>query len=122
MYKIESDRQQPVIVEQLFRDASAAVDELVQGNIDVVDRISVADLSRLKTEPELIVRPYVLPTVHMLVPKIRGELKDDMNFRSGLSHAINREMLVRDVFCGGQEVDGCEVISGPFPIGTTNNL
>ena len=122
MYQVEdSQRQQPVVVEQLFRDASSAVDELVKGNIDVLDRISVADLGRLKNESEIIVRPYVLPTVHMLIPKIRGELKDDMNFRSGLSHAINRELLVRDVFCGGQEVDGCEVISGPFPIGTAEN-
>lgn len=120
-YTPNTDRQQPVIIEQLFGDASTAVDELIKGNIDVVDRIPVADLSRLKSKPELIVRPYVLPTVHMLVPKIRGDLQNDMNFRSGLSHAINREMLVRDVFCGGQEIDGCEVISGPFPIGTAEN-
>jgi peptide/nickel transport system substrate-binding protein len=120
-YTPSTARQQPVIIERLFGDASTAVDELVKGNIDVVDRIPVADLSRLKAEPEIIVRPYVLPTVHMLVPKIRGDLKEDMNFRSGLSHAINREMLVRDVFSGGQEIDGCEVISGPFPIGTAEN-
>lgn len=120
-YTPNTARQQPVIIEQLLSDASASVDELVKGNIDVVDRIPVADLSRLKSVPEIIVRPYVLPTVHMLVPKIRGELQDDRNFRSGLSHAINREMLVRDVFSGGQEIDGCEVISGPFPIGTAEN-
>ena len=121
MYTTDIVRQQPVLIEELFADASTAVDELIKGNIDMVDRIPIADVGRLKAEPEITVRPYALPTVHLLIPKIRGELKEDMNFRSGLSHAINRDMLVQDVFCDGQAIDGCEVISGPFPIGTAEN-
>ena len=57
----------------------------------------------------------------MLVPKIRGELKADLNFRNGLSTAINRDMIVESMICDGQEISGCEAISGPFPIGTEDN-
>jgi tetratricopeptide (TPR) repeat protein len=115
------DRQHPVIVEQLFSDASVAADQLIAGNINVVDRVPIADLKRLKATPNIKVRSYILPTVHMLVPKIRSEVAKDPNFRNGLSHAIDRNLLVNDVICGGEEVDGCDVISGPFPIGTEEN-
>ncbi len=113
--------QTPVVIEQLYRSASDATDDLIKGSIDMVDRIPPADIGRLKATRGIIVRPYLLPTVHMLIPKIRGELKDNDNFRSGLSHAINRESIVQNVICDGEEVSGCEVLSGPFPIGTEEN-
>ena len=80
----------------------------------MVDRVPIADLKRLKATPDIKVRSYILPTVHMLIPKIRGQLAKDPNFRNGLSHAIDRNLLVKDVICGGEEVDGCDVISGPL--------
>ena len=112
----------PVIVEELFPSASAAVDDLIQGNIDVVDRVSIGDVARLKEDPKIGVRPYALPTVHLLVPKIRSEeLGRDLDFRSGLSHMIDRDLIVDDVICNGIEIDGCTPISGPFPLGTEDN-
>jgi tetratricopeptide (TPR) repeat protein len=121
MYEPVEGRQHPVVVEQLFPTASDAVDQLIAGNIDVVDRVPPSDIKKLKSAKKIEVRSYLLPTVHMLIPKIRGALEKDMNFRSGLSHAIDRELLVQDVLCGGQEISGCETISGPFPIGTEEN-
>jgi hypothetical protein len=112
----------PVIIEQRYSSASAAVDDLMAGNIDVVDRISIGDIKRLKADPRIGVRPYALPTVHLLVPKIRSqELAQDLFFRTGLSHLIDRDLIVNEVICGGSEIDGCSPISGPFPIGTENN-
>ncbi|MFK7767500.1 MAG: ABC transporter substrate-binding protein [Mariniblastus sp.] len=120
-YEPKPDRQHPQVVEQVFRSSSEAVDQLIAGNIDVVDRIPLSDIARLKSAKGVNVRPYILPTVHMLVPKIRGEMENDPNFRSGLSHAIDRDLLIKDVICGGKSVEGCEVVSGPFPIGTEDN-
>ena len=120
-YPRRENRQHPVIVEQVFKSGSQAVDGLIANNIDVVDRVPPADLDRLKSAPGVRVRSYVLPTVHMLIPKIRGPMENDNSFRQGLSFAIDRELLVRDVICGGKEVDGCEVLSGPFPIGTEDS-
>jgi hypothetical protein len=112
----------PVIVEQLYGSMSSAVDDLMAGNIDVVDRVSIGDYQRLRDDPKIGIRPYVLPTVHLLVPKIRNqELANNLYFRTGLSHLIDRESIVEDVICGGVEIDGCEPISGPFPLGTEEN-
>jgi len=115
------DNQHPVVVEQLYRTGSMAVDELIRGNIDVVDRVPPADLEKLKRSPGVVVRPYLVPTVHMLVPKIRGDLNNSPYFRSGLSHAIDRNTLISRVISGGREISGNEVISGPFPLGTDEN-
>ena len=120
-YQRRENRQHPVIVEQVFKSASQAVDGLIANNIDVVDRVPPSDLDRLKSAQGVRVRAYVLPTVHMLIPKIRGAMENDNSFRQGLSFAIDRELLVRDVICGGKEIDGCEVLSGPFPVGTEDS-
>ncbi len=121
-YASEQNNGHPVIVEQLFGSASEAVDDLIKGNVDVVDRVSIGDVERLKENPKIGVRPYALPTVHLLVPKIRSEeLGDDLYFRSGLSHLIDRDLVVNDVICNGNLIDGCTPISGPFPLGTEDN-
>lgn len=121
LYEPISGNQHPVIVEQLYRSESVAVDDLIRGNIDVVDRVPPSDLEKLKGTPEIVVRPYLVPTVHMLVPKVRHELNHSPYFRSGLSHAIDRRMLVEKSISGGRELSGLEVISGPFPIGLDEN-
>ena len=114
-------RQHPVIIEQRFDLATDAVTELLSGNIDVVDRVPVSDLSRLKRKPGVQARAYLIPTIHLLLPKIRGEMEKNLNFRRGLSHTIDRQTILQDIICGGQQVNGCEVISGPLPIGTEEN-
>ena len=120
-YPPMDDRQHPVIIEQNFGSASAAVDALIRGDVDVVDRISMADIRRLREEPDIELRPHTIPTIHMLVPKIRGDLADNSMFRTSLSTSINREEIVGNLICGGLEIDGCTTISGPFPIGSDDN-
>ena len=111
----------PVVIEQAFRTDTDAVDALLKGEVDVVDRIAPADLQRLKDVETIQVRPYVIPTVHLLVPKIRGVLKKSYRFRNALSTAIDREAIVNEVITNGQEIDGCNPLSGPFPLGGDDN-
>lgn len=117
---VNDGQQHPVVIEQRFDLATDAVSELLAGNIDMVDRVPVSDLSRLKRKPGVQARAYLIPTIHLLLPKIRGDLEKDTRFRRGLSHAIDRQTILRNI-CGGQLVNGCEVISGPLPIGTEEN-
>lgn len=116
-----SQQQHPVMIEQVFRTDSDAVDALLQGAVDVVDRIAPADVNRLKATDNIQVRAYVVPTVHILIPKIRGDLSGNFRFRSALSTAIPRESIVIDVIGGGQKLDGCDPITGPFPLGGDDN-
>lgn len=120
-YQADEEQQHPVIIEQLFRTDSDAVDALLRGELDLVDRISPADVNRLKETEDIQVRPYVVPTVHFLIPKIRGDLAGNFRFRSALSTAIPRDSIVIDVIGGGQKLDGCDAITGPFPLGGDDN-
>ena len=118
--KVES-QQHPEVVEWLFKNPSDATDALIGGEVDIIDRVPLSELSRLQKTAEVVVRPYVVPTVHMLIPRLRNDFTKDRNFRNGLLRGINRELIVRDMICGGNDIDGCEPISGPFPIGTEEN-
>ena len=121
LYQADQTLQHPVIIEQRFRTDSDAADALIQGEVDLVDRIPPSDVTRLKDIENIQVRPYVVPTVHILIPKIRGDLAGNFRFRSALSTAIPREAIVVDVIGGGEKLDGCDPITGPFPLGGDDN-
>lgn len=120
-YEGRPNAQRPEIIEWRFPSASQAATALIAGEIDVVDRIHLADLNRLEETAGVEVASYIVPTVHMLVPNIRNEFMEDRSFRNGLLQGINRDLILQEVICGGNEVSGCELISGPFPIGTEEN-
>ena len=120
-YQSVQGQQHPVIIEQRFRTDSDAVDALLRGELDVVDRIPPADVTRLRENEGIQVRSYVVPTVHFLIPKVRGDLADSFRFRSALSTAIPRDSIVIDVIGGGEKLDGCDPITGPFPLGGDDN-
>ena len=120
-YEKLADQQHPEVVEWMFKNPSVATDALISGEVDLIDRVPLTELARLQKTAEVVVRPYVVPTVHMLIPRLRNDFTKDKNYRNGLLRGINRELIVRDMICGGNDIDGCEVISGPFPIGTEEN-
>ena len=116
-YQREEGRQYPVVIEVFHRQSSNAVDALIRGEVDVVDRPALSDIPKLRAAKGIEVRPYAIPTVHFLVPKVRGEYEGSIQLIHSLSSGIDREGIVNDVF-GGAEIDGCEALSGPFPIGS----
>ena len=117
LYQREAGKQYPVIIESHFRASSDAVDALIRGEVDVVDRPSVADIAKLRKSDGIEVRAYAIPTVHFLVPKIRGDYEGSLQLVRSLSTGVNREGIINDVF-GGEDIDGCQPLSGPFPIGS----
>jgi hypothetical protein len=117
LYPRVEDKQHPVIIEEYYRSTSDAVDALIRGKVDIVDRPSLSDIKKLKKAKGIEVRSYAIPTVHFLIPKIRGDYEGSPQLIRGLSHGINREGIVNQVF-GGEDMDGCEPLSGPFPIGS----
>ncbi len=116
-YKRENQKQYPVVIESYYRASSDAVDALIRGEVDVVDRPALSDIPKLKKAKGIEVRAYSIPTVHFLVPKIRGDYEGSQQLIRALSTGVNREGIINDIF-GGEEMDGCEPLSGPFPIGS----
>jgi tetratricopeptide (TPR) repeat protein len=117
----ERQPNQPVeIVERLYDDAKKIVSDLVRGEIEVIDQLYPSDAELLKNEPGITVERYALPTVHMLVPYSDHTYLSSLGFRRALLYSVNRETLLRDELLGGTETPGCQLISGPFPIGQTD--
>ena len=117
-YPINPDLQNPKLIERVFRDSAQATDALVRGDLDVVDRIYPGDIPRLRAHPMISVRPYLVPSVHMLIPNPRNEYMSSDHFRRALHFGINRQLIIKETISGGREIDGFEVVSGPFPRGT----
>ncbi len=120
-YPKQEGSQYPQVTEWLFNNPSEAADALRRGLVDAVDRIPPSDISRLRSDPGIDVRPYLVPTTHMLVPNLRNEFMKDPKFRSGLLKAIDRDQILYNMLCNGQLIEGTLVIDGPFPIGSDYN-
>ncbi|MBX3418474.1 MAG: hypothetical protein KF851_12790 [Pirellulaceae bacterium] len=120
-YSKDEENQYPQVTEWLFRNPSEAADALRRGLVDAVDRIPPSDVIRLRADPDIDVRQYLVPTVHMLVPNQRNEFMRNSQFRSGLLKAIDREQILVNMLCNGHLLEGTTVIDGPFPIGSDYN-
>jgi tetratricopeptide (TPR) repeat protein len=105
------------IVEIFYSDAKHAMNDLLRGDIDMIDQVYPADARRLAGEQRLKVMSYALPTTHMLIPISDHAYLAKEKFRRALLYAVNRkEMLEGELLNSKDPLDG-RLISGPFPIG-----
>ncbi|MFN7730896.1 MAG: ABC transporter substrate-binding protein [Pirellula sp.] len=107
-----------------YSDPAQAINDLLRGEIEVIDRLFPADAQRLKASivsKSINVENYALPTVHMLVPRTSNPYLDDREFRRALLYAIDREGILKGEILGGADAELSQVISGPFPRGASEN-
>lgn len=109
----------PQLVEMVYKNATEQTDALLRGDIDVIDRVFPADISRLKRNPEIEVAAYTIPTVHVLIPNLRTKHMKSAIFRTALLYGINRPKILFNGILGGQRPNGFRVVSGPVPYGIT---
>ena len=112
----------PSIVETHIDDAQAAVSALLDGEIDMVDRLSPWSAQRLEREPQITVARYDLPLVHVLVPNLERPYLASRTFRRALVYAIDREAILNTQVLRGAPVPDCRVVSGPFLSGVEGNM
>jgi len=117
----KQDNQPREIVEIRPESASAAVNLLLQGEVDVLDQLFPADAIRLRKNRSIQVENYPLPTVHMLIPCSDHPYLADRTFRRALVYGINREDILNGELLENQSSPGCRVVSGPFPAGLQMN-
>jgi ABC-type transport system substrate-binding protein len=107
------------VVEQTMTDDEQAVNALVTGAIDLLDRVPPWQIERLRSVKGIRVESYRLPTVHVLIPNMNRPLLAKREFRRALCFGIDRRGIVSSVLLGGKSMAGYEAISGPFPTGTS---
>lgn len=109
----------PVIVEKYFGEPRTAIEALNKGKIDMLARVLPNDALRMKNDESLVVGTYDFPSLHVLIPNTEHPFLGNKTFRRALLYAINREVILHKGLLGGEQIEGCRVVSGPFPAGIT---
>ncbi len=116
-----ADEPKPVIVERFHPEPRDAINALRKGKIDIIDRVLPTDAARLKEDPSFVVGTYGLPSIHVLVPNTENPFLANRTFRRALVYGINREVILHKGLLNGEKIDGCRVLTVPFPAGVTEN-
>jgi tetratricopeptide (TPR) repeat protein len=109
------------IVERRFREEDDAVQALLRGEVDLLDRVPPWQLERLRAHDQVVTGSYRLPTLHVLLFNPHHRLLDQREFRRALCYGIDRVGLVRDILLAGQANADFQPVSGPFPAGKSRH-
>lgn len=114
----ENRSGQPVeIVEVFYDDAKQAVNDLLRGEIDILDQLYPADAKRLAADRRLTIGAYALPTTHMLIPVSDDPYLANVKFRRSLLYATNRQGMLEGELLNSTDLNDGSLVSGPFPSG-----
>ncbi len=117
-YVAKETGQPAEVVEQRFVRGRDGLRALRRGEIDIVDRINPWELPMIRDESDIVVDQYAVPLVHCLVPNLERPLAGNRDLRRAIVYGINRERILNNLL-GGAEIEGCQVISGPFAQGVS---
>ncbi len=120
-YPFPSSGHPAEIVERYFTTSEDAIAALRRGDVDIIDYLFPDDAVRLGSDEALDMVPYALPTIHVLVPSYKNPFTANQTFRRALVYGINRQLILKAEILGNNEIRGCQVVSGPFPVGTRDN-
>lgn len=105
------------IIELRMPDDETAVNALLAGEVDALDRVPPWKLDQVRAAQGVRLHSYRLPTIHVLIPNMERPLLAKREFRRALCFGIDRKWIVERVLLGGVKRPGFEVVSGPFPTG-----
>lgn len=83
-----------------IRDAAVRVQRLLNGEIDIMDNVALADLPQIEAHPELAVSYEDSMNVLYLGFNWNVRPWSDLNFRRAVAHAIDRDKLIKTAFFG----------------------
>jgi hypothetical protein len=116
-YAFRGPAQPAVVVERRFERNNHAVDALLGGEIDLLDRVYPADVPRLRAQSGIKVDRYDAPTIHMLIPNDRNPYLANRTFRRAILLGTARDSILNSILLEGAQIPGCRLVSGPFPAG-----
>ncbi len=118
---IEQHGQPAEVIEVFYDDPQRAVNDLLRGEVDVLDQLYPADAKRLATDPRVRIGTYALPTTHMLIPLSAHAYLANGKFRRALLYATDRQGMLSGELLNSEDPNDGRLISGPFPLGGSLN-
>lgn len=86
-----------------IKDPAARVQRLINGEIDIIDNVSLADLQHIEADPRLAVSSRDSMNVCYLGFNWNVHPWSDLNFRRAVAHAIDRDKLIKTAYFGRAE-------------------
>ncbi|OHB66748.1 MAG: hypothetical protein A2V70_09980 [Planctomycetes bacterium RBG_13_63_9] len=111
--------QPRVIIERRYSEGVDAIGALKEGEVHVLDRVAPWMLEKIREDANLRLDCYRVPLVHCLIPNMRRPLTSHRAFRRALVYGIHRQAIL-DHLLASAKLDGCRVLSGPFPAGRSD--
>ncbi|MCA9133538.1 MAG: hypothetical protein KDA45_10305, partial [Planctomycetales bacterium] len=105
------------VIERFYDDPQQAVNDLLRGEIDILDQLYPADAQRLASDPRLRIGTYALPTTHMLLPVSQHVYLSQAKFRRALLYATNRQAMLSGELLHSDDPQDGRLVSAPFPLG-----
>ncbi|MEM8679259.1 MAG: ABC transporter substrate-binding protein, partial [Planctomycetota bacterium] len=107
------------LTERHFDSIPAALAAMRRGEVQVIDRLSPLMAAKAERDLGATKVRYRFPSQHFLIPNQERPLMRQRGARRAIAYAIAREAILQQDLLGGQPVEGCGVLSGPFTIGSS---
>ena len=85
------------------KDAKTAVQKLKNGEADVIDKLTLADIAAIESDPNLAMEYEVSMNVCYLTFNMGRDPDRDPNFRKAVAHALDRKKIVELAYHGKAE-------------------
>ena len=85
------------------KDAKTAVQKLKNGEVDVIDKLTLADIAAVESDPNLYMEYEVSQNVCYLTFNMGRDPDRDPNFRKAIAHAIDRKKILELAYHGKAE-------------------
>ncbi len=85
------------------KDAKTAVQKLKNGEVDVIDKLTLADIAAIESDPNLTMEYEVSQNVCYLTFNMGRDPDRDPNFRKAIAHALDRKKIIELAYHGKAE-------------------
>ena len=104
-------------IEEIQLTEEQGLRSLISGDIQVLANLSPWNLARLKSNKQIEIGQYRIPTLHCLILSGESWLVTERESRRGLCYALGRAIFIQEILLAGQDRNGFDPLSGPFPTG-----
>lgn len=114
---VHNDGTVDEVIERRFPDETAAVQKLLAGHVDVVDRLAPWQAAELRGQKQIVLKPYAAASVHLLLFNGRNPVLRDAQLRRAVAYAIDRESILQNHLRPEAGDLGSRTATGLFPVG-----